>query len=249
MLSRVGTQGFEGARRSWYPGLWGCSARSKALGMLSGVGTRGFGDARHSLGLWGCSVRLVPRALAMVGLVPRALGVLGEVGTQGFGGAQRSWYPGLWGCSARSGALGMLGRVGTQGVGDARRDWYSGLWRCSAGLVLGALGMLGRIGTQGSGDAPGGRYPGCAGGCPSRRASPLRHRRLRGPQGGKAAFRCPPGLRWEVWPLARFSVSQPRPLMLLPAPMIMRKVELAPLLRCDGCLDNAPIMAAIAAAR
>lgn len=66
----------------------------------------------------------------------------------------------------------------------------------------------------------------------------------------KLLFASPPTLlRREVWPLARFSVSQPRPLMLLPAPMIMRKVELAPLLRCDGCLDNAPIMAAIAAAR
>lgn len=59
----------------------------------------------------------------------------------------------------------------------------------------------------------------------------------------------PPPLRREVQLLAGFSVSQLRPLMLLPAPMIMRKVELAPLLRCDGCLDNAPIMAAIAAAR
>lgn len=133
--------------------------------------------------------------------------------------------------------------------------WQAGgrgpaIWGCAAGSVPGALGMGVGVGTRGFGvlirvgtwdareDAPAGEH------------HPA-HRQLRGPRGGKTAFlSSPPSLlRREVQPLARFSVSQPRPLMLLPAPMIMRKVELAPLLRCDGCLDNAPIMAAIAAAR
>lgn len=127
------------------------------------------------------------------------------------------------------------------------------IWGCAAGSVPGALGMGLGAGTRGFGDARGGRYLGCTGGCPSGRASP-RASPAQGTAGRKSCFLASPPpppslLRREVQPLARFSVSQPRPLMLLPAPMIMRKVELAPLLRCDGCLDNAPIMAAIAAAR
>lgn len=135
--------------------------------------------------------------------------------------------------------------------------WQAGgrgpaIWGCAVGSVPGALGTGVGVGTRGFGDAHWGRYLGCTGGCPSRRASP-RASPAQGTTGRKNCFFSfppPPSLlRREVQPLTRFSVSQPRPLMLLPAPMIMRKVELAPLLRCDGCLDNAPIMAAIAAAR
>ena len=83
----------------------------RALGVLSGVGTQGFGDARHGLGRWGCSAGLVPRALVM----------LGGIGTRGFGDARRDWYSGLWGCSAGlvPRALGMRLEAGTQ---DAQED-------------------------------------------------------------------------------------------------------------------------------
>lgn len=172
---------------------------------------------------------------------PGALGMLGGVGTE------------FWAC-----LVGLVSRVLGRLAGVGTKFWacsvgrYPEFWGCLLGSVLSMcedLGMSLGIGTRharGFGDVSWARYPECAEGAGEHHPA---HRQLRGPRGGKSAFSFSPLLRREVRLLAGFSVSQLRPLMLLPAPMIMRKVELAPLLRCDGCLDNAPIMAAIAAAR
>lgn len=158
---------------------------------------------------------------------------------------------GVWGCSAGSVPValgmcpGMVPRVlecfeiGSSGFWGYFSGSVPGVWERALGLIPRAFGMLDGVRTQGFWNVRLGESL-------SRESIPIP-----AGHGGEEEPLFPP-LPCSAGKFGLsllFSVSQPRPLMLLAAPMIMRKVELAPLLRCDGCRDKGPIMAAIAAAR